>query len=106
YKNDGSTQQELSVFCRKDKSSTARIIAGLEQKKLLLRKTDRNDKRNKRVFLTKTAKGLQQKLLDQVDKTIQTVLKGQNEEDIETCKNVLRTVMINSNNALNLETTE
>ena len=102
-KKDGRTQQDLASFSRKDKGSITRIITGLEKRELLYRKDDAADKRIKRVFLTKSGRAIQPKLLEQVELTINTALAGQNQKDIAACKRVLRAVMTNTENALNTE---
>lgn len=100
YKNDGCSQQSLAEFSRKDKASVARLIAGLESKRLVFRRHDQSDKRNKKVYLSKKAKSLQNKLLLQFDDTTHVALKGLNMQEIEITKKVLRTVLRNTENAL------
>lgn len=101
FKNDGCTQQQLANFSRKDKASVARLISGLEQKQLVFRKADPTDRRNKKVHLSKRAKDIQQKFLTQVDFTIQQVLTGIDENEVEICKNVLKKIMERAESALN-----
>lgn len=103
FKKDGCKQQDLASFSRKDKGSITRIISGLEKRGLLLRKDDEADKRTKRVFLTKKGKEIQPELIKQVESTVETALKGQNEKDIAACRRVLRAVIMNTENALNTE---
>jgi DNA-binding MarR family transcriptional regulator len=52
WKEGTSTQQNIADFVRKDKTSVARLIAGLEKRSLIERTADANDKRCNLVTLT------------------------------------------------------
>lgn len=54
--NEGMTQDELSNLICVDKALTTRAMKSLEQKEMIIRKTDKSDKRIKRVYLTECAK--------------------------------------------------
>ncbi len=53
---EGITQEELTRRVNVDKAATARVVKSLEEKGLLIRKPDENDKRSKRLYLTDNAK--------------------------------------------------
>jgi len=48
----GSSQQKIVQEAHKDKASIAKIMKGLERRKLLQRKRDYQDRRNYKLFLT------------------------------------------------------
>lgn len=55
-RNDGLNQQELADIVAKDKSSITYLIQNLEQRKFIRRAEDKEDRRNKRIFLTDRGK--------------------------------------------------
>lgn len=52
HENDGLNQNELAFLTYRDKSSLARLLSKMEQKKYILRKQDVDDKRVNNVLLT------------------------------------------------------
>lgn len=50
---DGVSQDQLSKKVKVDKAATARMVKSLEEKGYLIRKIDSDDKRNKKLYLTK-----------------------------------------------------
>ncbi|MDF2486414.1 MAG: transcriptional regulator [Herbinix sp.] len=52
YTNEGCSQEKLSSLLHIDKAATARAIKSLEEKGLVLRVNDENDKRAYKVFVT------------------------------------------------------
>lgn len=61
---DGLTQDELSNRVNVDKSATARAVKSLEAKGYIVRETDSFDKRNKRLYLTESAKAVYVSLIE------------------------------------------
>lgn len=55
-RNDGINQQEIGNKVSKDKSSITYLINGLVQRGLVERIANKNDKRNKQIFLTSKGK--------------------------------------------------
>ena len=62
WQKDGVNQQELADIIVKDKSSLVYLINNLIKRKLVMRREDDNDRRNKLIFLTREGKQLQKKL--------------------------------------------
>lgn len=56
WKNDGASQDEMSVYLYIDKAATTRAIKSLEEKGYVKRNKDNIDKRFNRVFLSDKAK--------------------------------------------------
>ena len=73
---DGQTQRELSLASMKEKTSTTRLIDRLEKKKLILRKQDKADRRNNRIFMTKEGKRIIEILIPLAMEVHQTALNG------------------------------
>lgn len=60
---EGLTQSELGENLLKDKASITRILDRLEAKGLLVRRTDGNDRRTFRIFLTPEGRSLREQLI-------------------------------------------
>lgn len=88
YYNEGINQEELSSLLLIDKAAIARTVKSLEQKDLVIREKDKNDKRANKVFTTdkgksykeriySTLRGWTKLLTDSIDeKTIQIVISS------------------------------
>ena len=92
---DGQNQQEIADFSCKDKTSITRLINGLEKHGLVMRVTDKTDKRNRLIFLTDKGKLLKERLFDQAKITVQEATEGIDPADLETCKKVLKKIFAN-----------
>jgi DNA-binding MarR family transcriptional regulator len=53
WRNDGLNQQEIADRTFRDKSSMTYLLDNLIKRKLVKRSADKNDRRNKLIFLTK-----------------------------------------------------
>ena len=94
---DGMTQQELSDAIFKEKSSAKRLIDNLVKKNLLVRITDQNDKRNKRIYLTHGGKALRQKMALIAIEILEIVCANIEEQEMIICKKVLTQIFDNLN---------
>lgn len=56
-------QKELTLISSKDKTTTARIIGGLEAKGLIRKESNKKDKRNKIIYITSKGRQLEEKLM-------------------------------------------
>lgn len=52
YAYEGCSQEELAILMMSDKSMVARSVKSLENKKIIIRKRDKKDKRLKCIYLT------------------------------------------------------
>src|SRR6056297_2559745 len=68
YKNEGINQHSLCVEYNLDKSGVGRIIKKLEDKNLIVRKSDPKDKRKKLIYLTEKAKDIRPKFINTLKK--------------------------------------
>lgn len=57
-KNEGITQEGLTVMVGVDKAATARAVKSLEEKGFLIRREDKKDRRNNLLYPTEKAKEL------------------------------------------------
>lgn len=86
---EGSTQQELAEFLEKDKTTIARIVNSMEKSSLIVRVSNKEDKRSKGIYLTQQGKEIRASFVQAIQKTLEEATQGIAEEDIETTKKVL-----------------
>ncbi|MBD1427143.1 MarR family winged helix-turn-helix transcriptional regulator [Sphingobacterium arenae] len=86
---EGRTQQELACLTFRDKPSVSRLINNLEKLKLVIRVTDKEDKRTNLIFLTKQGRQMKEVSLRQAKKTIDQALEGVTREDMIKARNTL-----------------
>lgn len=89
WAQDGVRQQDLAVSTIKDKGTITRTLNILEQENLVVRVTDRSDKRNKRIYLTHKGKELEHRLLPYAQRAIASATSGISQEELSICKKVL-----------------
>lgn len=95
WMQDGVRQQDLAVSTIKDKGTITRTLNFLEKENLVVRVTDRSDKRNKLIYLTHKGKELKHKLLPYAKEAISNAVSGITEAELKTCKDVLAKVYKN-----------
>ncbi len=98
WKEDGLNQQQLCDKTFRDKPSITRLIDNLVKLSLVERKVSQTDKRVNYIFLTETAKNLQDQTIEIANQTMDEALIGISKAEIETVKNVLQKVYDNLNN--------
>ena len=92
---ESASQKELGEITLKDKTSITRLVDVLEKKNLVVRVEDQIDHRIKRVILTNAGKQLFFDVLPIMEKTREEVRKDISDQDIETFKNVLSSIILN-----------
>jgi len=95
WNKGGQNQQELADATLKNKTSIARLLNGLEEKKLVARVPDKIDRRNKLIYLTRRGKKLPENLAELAKKTLKEAQIGISEDEIEVCKKVLSKIIQN-----------
>ena len=100
WKKDGIRQQDLAIALIKDKATIARTISYLEQKNILVRVADEQDKRTKRIYLTHKGKSLKQKLIPIAEATVEDALVGVSAEELNICNQVLGRIYENLNGCI------
>ncbi len=92
---NGQTQQELAGHTCKDKTSMTRLIDGMEKHDLVVRIPDKQDKRQKLIYLTNKGKTLQKQLMPIVRHTLEQAEAGIDAQDVKLCMDVLCKVYAN-----------
>ncbi|GAA4275668.1 MarR family winged helix-turn-helix transcriptional regulator [Aquimarina mytili] len=90
--NDGQPQNDLAFITHRDKASMTRLVNTMESKKLVIRKSDENDRRVNRIFLTDYGKETIQKVQPIMYNLIPAVQESLNEEEIEILITALKKV--------------
>lgn len=95
WKQDGVNQQELCNATFRDKPSITRLVDNLEKLKLVKRVASKEDRRRNLIYLTDTARKLQDQSMELASQTLNEALEGVKPEDVELCKQVLQKVYDN-----------
>ena len=95
WKQDGLSQQELCNATFRDKPSITRLVDNLEKLKLVKRVSSKEDRRMNLIYLTETAKRIQDQTMDLANQTLNEALVNVDPADIELCKSVLQQVYDN-----------
>ena len=96
WEKDGITQQELCNATFKDKPSMTRLIDNMERQHLVVRISDKNDRRTNLIHLTKTGRELESKAYKIANATLEQALDGLTMEELKIGQEVLRKVFINT----------
>lgn len=96
WEKDGVTQQELCNATYKDKPSMTRLIDNMERMHLVVRISDKSDRRINLIHLTKTGKDLEEKTRYVANRTLKEALYGLTTEELRISQNVLRKIFTNT----------
>ena len=92
---DGRNQMTLCNFAGRNKTRITRIIDNLETQNYVVRVPDKNDRRNKLIYLTHKGKHAQKELTELVLKAYDQATQGIPPNEIDICKKVLHQVFLN-----------
>lgn len=95
WEKDGLSQQEIANICGKDKTTITRLLDTLEKEEIIRREEDKNDRRNKLIFLTSAGKKLKNSLVPLALKTLDEAQEGINKKEMEICLKVLKQIKAN-----------
>jgi DNA-binding MarR family transcriptional regulator len=98
WDREGMNQQQISEILDNNKTSTARMIDGLEKRNLAVRVPDKIDRRQNMIYLTHEGKSLCPKLIEVVDEVHEEALKGVTKKQLTACKEVLDIIKKNLSN--------
>ncbi|MEK6480054.1 MarR family transcriptional regulator [Catalinimonas sp. 4WD22] len=90
WRHDGQSQQTLANMVSKNKASITHLIDNLEKRKLVSRKADSKDRRNKRIYLTDEGKSLQEELARVVKETTKEATQDIDKKDLKSAKKVMK----------------
>jgi DNA-binding MarR family transcriptional regulator len=96
WEKDGITQQDLCNATFKDKPSMTRLIDNMEKQHLVVRISDKKDKRTNLVYLTKTGKELESQSFKIAISTLHEALQGISVEEMKIGQEVLRKIFTNT----------
>lgn len=92
---EGLTQDELTNRVSVDKSATARVVRSLEEKGYLKREIDKDDRRNKRLYLTEEARAKYKPLVNALQQYNQKLTEGLTEEQYDLVYRCLQMMQAN-----------
>ncbi|WP_108867417.1 MarR family winged helix-turn-helix transcriptional regulator [Aquimarina aquimarini] len=90
--NDGQPQNDLAFITHRDKTSMTRLVNTMESKNLVIRKSDENDNRINRIFLTDYAKEVIQKVQPIMYDLIPAVQESLDEKEIKVLVTALQKI--------------
>ncbi len=96
WEKDGVTQQELCNATFKDKPSMTRLIDNMEKIHLVVRISDKSDRRINLIHLTKIGKELEERTRFVANRTLKEALYGLSIEELRVSQNVLRKIFMNT----------
>ena len=88
WETEGLHQSALAERTIKNRHNMTRILAHLERKGYILRKTDQWDRRLIRVYLTRKGKQLQDRLIPIAQETLGSVFGDLSRNDIKTLRRI------------------
>lgn len=91
----GLTQQELADKGFKNKASITSLIDHMEANNLVIRSSDKTDRRIKRIYLTKEGEGLYHSLTQSAYSVIDKAVENINEEDLAKSMKILNQIINN-----------
>ena len=99
---EGCTQTELAAQLEIKKPTLGKLLERLEEKMWVTRRGDENDARSKRVFLTKRAGPVLDKMFSLADEVLDAAISGLNRKEADQLNAALLQVKSNLSELLNL----
>lgn len=97
---DGLTQKEIAEKISIDGSTLVPVLDKMEREGLVQRKTDSQDRRNNRIFLTEKSESTVDSIIGIVFQLRKIVYAGISESEINSTKTVIRSILQNVNAAM------
>ena len=94
-KNEGMKIGDIAELTDRDRTTTSRMISGLERKNYLLRVASRVDNRQKLIYLTRAGRDILDGLAQVKDDFIKLIFKGISTTDIEKTAEIVLKVAKN-----------
>ena len=95
--HEGLNLSDLAELSDRDKTTTSRMVTGLEKRNLVLRVPDKPDSRQKMIYLTHEAKGLLDEVEALKDGLGKVAYQGLTGEELAACRQVLEKIVENLN---------
>lgn len=93
---DGQYQSELAEATYRDRPNISRILAGMEQRGLVVRRTDPGDRRKTRIHLTTRAREIVAATAPVATTTRDRLYEGLERSELETLRKALRRIESNT----------
>ena len=100
---EGCTQTELAAELEIKKPTLGKLLERLEEKMWVTRRSDANDARSKRVFLTKRAGPVLDEMFSLADEVLDAAISGLNRKEADELNAALLQVKSNLSKLLNLD---
>ena len=92
WEKDGVPQQELCNATFKDKPSMTRLIDNMERQHLVVRISDKKDRRTNLIHLTKTGRELEGRAFKIANITLEEALSGLTTDELKIAQEVLKKI--------------
>jgi DNA-binding MarR family transcriptional regulator len=102
-RNNGVTQEEMSLSLIIDKGTTAKAIKKLELEGYVYREVDENDKRAYKVYLTEKAKKIMEHIYSVLDAWENIITSDFSDEEKKVALKLLQRMVENKNNFMRKE---
>ena len=96
WEKDGVTQQELCNATFKDKPSMTRLIDNMERQHLVVRISDKKDRRTNLIHLTKDGRELEERARLVANQTLKEALKGVKPDELNIGQELLKKIFFNT----------
>lgn len=94
YKMEGLNQGKLCEMLSQEKTGVSRLVAALERRGLLIRKSDKKDRRVKLLYITEAGRELLELSMDIVNANRESLVRHVSPEDLDICKRVLWQIIL------------
>jgi DNA-binding MarR family transcriptional regulator len=93
WKNDGINQQEIADLTFRDKSSITYLVDNLVDRNIVTRVEDKNDRRNKLIYLTQEGQCLKEQLQPKVAEVYEKISEELEIEELQASIVVLNKII-------------
>ena len=93
---DGQYQSELAEATYRDRPNISRILSGMEQRGLVVRRADPEDRRKTRIHITSRGRGLVASAAPMAARTRDRLYEGLERHELETLRKALRQIETNT----------
>jgi len=97
---DGQYQSELAAATYRDRPNMSRILAGMEQRNLVSRRPDAEDRRKTRIYLTPRAREIVASTAPLAMRTRDRLYAGLKKKELKALRRALRIIEANTLSAL------
>ena len=97
HEEDGRPQNDMAIVTERHKATLTRLLDNMEKKHLVARIPDQEDKRVKRVYLTKHGRQYFQSVIPVFSEAAKEVQKGLTKTEITSLISILKKVQDNIN---------